>query len=260
VSDDDRYGRPPAAGTGDTPPEGASPAPASSPPERPDTLTAPRGPVPTADEPGLEESFLTVWLQPRATIRRIVTVDPTYWVVPLAAFGGITQVLSSASRETPTRSLATILLGAVVGGPLFGVFALYVAAWLTRLTGRWWLHGLATPDELRTALGWANLAHVVALPLWLLATAAFGMALFTESGGELASRSTVYVLFAGAVVGLQVWGVAIASAGVAEVQGFRSAWKGFWNILLAVLLVVAAGVAVTIAATLVLAVASGLVH
>jgi len=212
-------------------------------------------------EGGLEHAFLTVWLHPRATIRRIVTVDPSYGVVPLAAIGGITQVLASMSRRPGAdTSLANLLLGAVVGGPVFGIFALYAGAWLTRLTGRWWLHGQGSPAELRAAFGWASLAQVVMLPLWLLATAAFGLSLYTESGSDLAARSPVYALFAGAVVVLQIWGVVIVSAGIAEVQGYRSGWKGFWNLVLVLLLVVGAAVVVSVVIVGLAALAGGLLR
>ncbi len=217
---------------------------------------------PPSDQPGgLEEAFLTIWLHPRATIRRIVSVNPGYGVIALAAIGGITQVLASASRrDVPGLTLGTALLGAFVGGPVFGVLALYVGAWLTRLTGRWWLHGQARPDELRAAFGWASLPHVVSLPLWLLALAAYGEALFTETGGELAGLSPVYLLFTLAVVVLQIWGIVIASAAVAEVQGYRSGWKGFANILLALLLFVAVIAIVFVVLALLVAVGMALLR
>ncbi len=252
------------------PDEAQGPGQPPAPPPEPRTPASPAPPVPApapnpedaGGPPGdgaLEDSFLTVWLHPRATIRRIVAADPSYAVVPLAAIGGISQVLASASRrDMPGLSLGGILLGAFAGGPLFGVFALYVGAWLVRLTGRWWLHGEARPEELRAAFGWGSLPHVVALPLWLLATAAFGLALYAESGFDLGARSPLYILFTLAVAVLQVWGLVIASAGVAEVQGYRSGWKGFWNILLALLLVLVVTVVVVLVVTLLLGMATGL--
>ncbi len=243
---------PPDSGAGDVTAETTSPevTPSPAPPVSPPDAGRP------PDDVALEESFLTIWLHPRATIRRINTGNPTYWVLPLAAIGGIAQVFASASRrDLPDITLGAVLVIALIGGPIFGVVALYLGAWLTRLTGRWWLHGQARPEELRAAYGWASLPHVVALPLWLLATAAFGEALYTQSGGELAALSPVYVLFTLAVLVLQVWSLVIASAGVAEAQGYRSGWKGFANILLVVLLVLAA----TLSVVLVLAFLVGLV-
>ena len=185
--------------------------------------------------------------------------NPAYAVLPLAAVGGITQILSSAARRGEADfSPGAILLTALIAGPIFGIVALYLAAWLTRLTGTWWLHGRAGTRELRTALGWASLPHVLALPLWLLATALFGAALFTEGVLELLSRSWIYALFMLAGVILQLWGVVIASAGVAEVQGYGSAWKGFWNLVLAALIVLLAAVGLMLGLGIVAALLGGL--
>ncbi|HEX9107654.1 MAG TPA: hypothetical protein VF832_10510, partial [Longimicrobiales bacterium] len=176
---------PPSAGPGAAPAQ--PPQPAAAAPGAPLSPVAAE-PQSAGDDVALEESFLTIWLEPRATIRRIVLRDPTYRVLPLAAAGGITQVLSSAARGREANlSPGGILLTALIAGPIFGIVALYLTAWLTRLTGGWWLHGRAGSGELRTALGWASLAHVLALPLWLLATALFGAALFRETTFDLAS-------------------------------------------------------------------------
>jgi hypothetical protein len=190
------------------------------------------------DDVPLAESFLTVWLRPRETVRRIVARKPTYMVLAIAALGGIPQVLAAFPATDQRASLDVILLAGLLLGPFLGVFSLYLGAWLTGLSGRWFLAGRASGVELRTALGWSGLPHVVALPLWLLATAAFGAQMYTARS-ELLTGSPVYLLFALTNLALQLWGLVIASHGLAEVQGYASAWKGFWNLVLGFLLALA---------------------
>jgi len=215
-----------------------SPAPSAFGPGAPQPEPEPLPPSGDPDHAGLAESFLTVWLRPRETVRRIVARDPRYMVLAIAALGGIPQLLATLPRGDRALPLDTTLLAGLLAGPLFGMAGLYFGGWLTRLAGRWFLRGPAGGVELRAALGWAALPHVVALPLWLLATAAFGAELYT-AGSELIFRSPIYALFALTNLALQVWSLVIACHGVAEVQAFGSAWKGLWNLVLGFLLALA---------------------
>lgn len=210
-------------------------------------------PAPEAPAPPLADSFFTIWLQPRVTLRRIVARDPGYMVVPIVALAGIPQLLAAMPQAAEGRPLGTVLLIGLLCGPLFGFLGLYVAAWLAHAAGHRLLHGRATQRELRTAIAWSEVPHVLALPLWLLATPVFGAALYTGTRGDL-FQSPLYVLFVAANALLQVWGLVIASHGVAEVQGYASAWKGFWNLVLGALLLAAGLAAFTLAAILVTAI------
>lgn len=247
MSDDDPSGEPEPderwpSGSGGAPLEGAAP-PAGRRPAGPDDELAPGWDAPQDASPyeelPLADAFLTMWVRPRQTIRRIVRRNPRYAVVPLAAVAGITSVLATMANRGggQTLSVGGVLLSALVGGPILGLIGIFLGGWLVRLTGRWFLEGRGGPQEVRAALAWAELPSIAALPLWLFATAAFGASLFQESAGELFGASVVYALFAICVTALRIWGIALAGAALAEVQGYRSAWKGLLNLLLAVLLV-----------------------
>jgi hypothetical protein len=210
------------------------------------------GPPPDAEDAALADALLEVWAHPRRTIRRIVARDPRYLVVPLAALGGIAQAFATmANRGGGERlSLAGVLVVALLGGPLLGVVGLYVGGWLVALTGRW-LQGVATVREVRAALAWASLPESVALPLWLLATAALGRALYDQTTADLVAGGGLYALFVIAVSALRLTEIVLGANTVAEVQGYRSVWMGVLNLLLAGLTFAAAAVVIGVAIFLV---------
>lgn len=239
----------------DPPEPGAPPQPLGwEEPPRAVSSDSPEEPGPDAAEGAatghdlpLSDSFLTIWLQPRDTIRRIVRRNPRYFVIALAAIAGITSSLSSMPGRSggAEDSVRQLLLVAFLAGPLLGLLGVFLGGWLVRLTGRWLLEGRGGAREVRAALAWGELPGVVALPLWLLATAAFGTAVLAQRTFDLVGASPVYALFAISIVGLRTWGLILTAHTVAEVQGYRSAWKGLLNLLLAVLLIgLVAGAAV----------------
>src|SRR5262245_22540383 len=68
-----------------------------------------------------ENPFWTIWLKPRATIRGIVSTNPSLGVLPIAIVGGILEVLQlqSLAFVGDQLSLLSILLIALVFGPPF---------------------------------------------------------------------------------------------------------------------------------------------
>ncbi|MBI5687302.1 MAG: YIP1 family protein [Verrucomicrobia bacterium] len=186
--------------------------------------------------------FLTIWLSPRETIRRIVEWNPNYWVIALACLAGIGQAFDQASMknigdETPTALIFAI---ALVAGPLVGLLQLWIGYQLIRWTGRW-LGGMASREHLRTALAWGYVPAVFALtlliPEWLIA----GPELFTKQTPHLNAHPglLMFLKALGAVGGmLGIWSIVTTCHTVAEVQGYRSAWRGLANLLLPFTLVI----------------------
>lgn len=178
---------------------------------------------------------------PRDTVRRIVERDPRYVVLPLAALSGIDQVLERASGRGAgdTLDLTTILLMAVVAGPLGGLLSLFVGALLLRWTGSW-LGGRAPALHVRTAMAWGSLPAIYAMVLWVPSIAVFGRSLFTSElpsiGGD-ASRALLFDALIMAEVVVAVWSFVVFLHALGEVQGF-SAWRALGNVFLAVLVVV----------------------
>ncbi|HEM46828.1 MAG TPA: YIP1 family protein [Alphaproteobacteria bacterium] len=190
-------------------------------------------------EPQAIDPWLAMWTKPRATIREIVRTDASYGVLPLAALGGVAQVLDRASARNLGDEYATgaILLVAALAGPVAGIAGIYIGAWLLRLTDGW-LGGEAPSAHLRTALAWGNLPTAAGLLLWVPALALVGGEMFTAATPQLDGQPllALFLLPIGlAWIALAIWSLVLVVLGVAEVQGF-SGWRALGNLLLAALL------------------------
>lgn len=197
---------------------------------------------PPPSEPAVFQPWREIWLHPRATIRRLVAFDPSYMVLPLAALAGVTEAFSRASsrNQGDHTTLFGIILMAVVFGALGGLLSLWFGSHLIRWTGDW-LGGRAPRDHLRTAIAWSSLPSVVALGLTVLEIVIFGKELFTTQTPRLDSSATLSgLLFLMGLIELVlgVWSLVLLAKTVAEVQGYRSAWRGLGNVVLAGLVVI----------------------
>lgn len=191
--------------------------------------------------------FQSIWMSPRKTIRRIVATDPTLHVMLLAGLAGIGKVLDRAALRGQGDDIpASVILGiAIILGPLGGLFSLWVGSHLVRISGAW-IGGIAPREHLKAAIAWSSVPAVAALPLWIPSFALMGSELFTSESPLFDTRveqqPLIWIPFV--AIGLietilGIWGIVLVCNTIAEVQGFRSAWAGLGNIILAgVLLIV----------------------
>lgn len=180
--------------------------------------------------------FLTIWLRPRETIRRIVKWNPNYCVIWLACLAGIAENLDtfSAGNAGDKYPSAMIIAIALVMGPLVGLVLLWINSLLIRWTGKW-IGGTASRKTIRTALAWSCVPTAFALLLIIPKLLIAGPELFKASMPHLDSNPCLWIPFAvldWIEVVLVVWSFVTLCHTVAEVQGYRSAWRGLGNFLL----------------------------
>ena len=186
--------------------------------------------------------FLTIWFHPRRTIRQIVTRDPTLYVIPLACIAGIGEILSQASLQNLGEmvSLPGILGLACVLGPIGNLIQLFFSAFFIRWSGSW-IGGVASSEQVRTAIAWSALPGIITIPLWIPLLILFGEEMFTLEKPLLVAQPFAYEFLMGLFIikfTLGCWAMIMLCNTLAEVQGFRSAWVAFWNLLLASLVIV----------------------
>ncbi len=195
-------------------------------------------------EPAAEvlNPWVSIWRQPRATIRQIVASDPERYVTAIAAITGASSTLNRASNHNAGDKLDfwQILAIGLLVGPIAGVVGLYLGAVLVRWTGKW-MGGQASTLHLRAAMAWASVPLVVAAVVWLPELLMVGREMFTAETPRLDARPGLALLMLAmfvleAVAG--IWAFVLNCKCVGEVQGF-SAWKALGNLLLAFLLLVA---------------------
>ncbi|MGO9606940.1 MAG: Yip1 family protein [Candidatus Binataceae bacterium] len=187
--------------------------------------------------------FLTIWVEPRATIRRIVDTDPRRNVIALAAIGGGLGVLASSwfvALANPGSTSAWWPIGVVLKaalGCLWGIVGLYSGGWLIGLACRV-LGGVASYVEMRAALAWGNIAEIAATTL-TIAIVLLGIVSPPEfKGGGIHWPTGAKIELAVLNGSLGIWGMVIQLKCLGEVNRF-SAWRALGAILLMVVVLVA---------------------
>ncbi len=180
--------------------------------------------------------WFSIWTQPRATIQQIIQTDSEKQVLLLAALAGIGTALDRASMKNlgDTMDLSSILMIAIIAGPLGGIVSLYFGSLLVRWTGRW-IGATGTPETIRAAFAWANVPIIWALLLWLPELGLFGKELFTANTPEIDASlplSFTYVGFMLLETTIAIWTIVVFLKCLGQVQGF-TAWRALANVLLA---------------------------
>jgi Yip1 domain len=118
--------------------------------------------------------FFSIWIDPRATIRRIVDSDPTRHVLALAAIGPALGTLvvqwSRAMNGTASQSVLWPLWVAffVTVRVGLGILSLYILGAVFKWSGRL-LGGTASSVEVRAALAWSQIPAILGAIILLLA-------------------------------------------------------------------------------------------
>lgn len=190
--------------------------------------------------PAQPNPWFTIWTRPRATIQSIVSRDPTYLVIPLAALSGVSHTLDRASTKNLGDSfgLPALFAFSIVMGIISGIVGLYLFGFLLRVTGKW-LGGQGSPVNIRAAIAWSSVPIVWALLLWVPELLVFGKDLFTTIAPSIADRPMVYLGFVSLELVAAIWGGVVLCKTLGQVQGF-SAWRALGSLALAVLMFTAA--------------------
>ena len=212
--------------------------------------------------PTMTQAFLTIWYEPRATIRRIVDSDPRTGVIALVALTGVFGPLANLAVGSPvaftigahaihffqSHTWRLINLAMVAAGPLLAIVMLYTNGALLRWAGGL-LGGTAHAFEVRAALAWSTIPSLMTSLLYLC-VALLGLvpapqipepshdpraaldSMIHAWSTPFAGVGVVFVIFG-------IWGLVVLVKCVAEVHRF-SAWKALAAQLIAMLTSMAA--------------------
>ncbi len=180
--------------------------------------------------------WLSMWVKPRATIQQVIETDPTRWVLLLVALNGVFDVFDRAMAKNMGNQLdwTSILLLAIITGPLFGVIGLYLFGWLIGWTGRW-IGGKGTHENIRAAIAWATIPTIWALALWTPMLGIFGQDMFVSPTNLSSNDPNLlynFWIFGIVLFFAEITSFIILFQALGQVQGF-SAWRAFGNVVLA---------------------------
>jgi hypothetical protein len=202
--------------------------------------------------------WLTIWADPRATIRKIVATNPRRGVhataVLTGALGFLALSLFGRARMSLLFPPGVVLIGTIVAAPL--AVALVYAETLICLLSGWARGGNGAMVQVRAAVAW-SWTPLVWISLIAIATLRFARVFrVVFESGRIALIYTPAGRFLAAATGiLFAWSFFIGAKCLAEVHGF-SVWKGAQ----AKLITVAVMLTGTLAAICLIAVGYEVVH
>jgi signal peptidase I len=175
--------------------------------------------APDATEAPTSSPWLSVWINPRRTVERILATQSGWDVLLLAALGTISEI---AAQLIPTSGLPAalpdwrILAALVLLGAAAGILALYLTACFLKWTGAL-LGGRASMATIRAAVAWGGAPFAIGVPICLVVF--FALALSGLAKGPFVAIVLQLILL---VLGL--WALVLALWMYGRVQGF-----GFWR-------------------------------
>lgn len=183
-----------------------------------------------------ERPWFSWWTKPRATIQQIVDFDPSYMAVPLVLVGGVFNALNRASMRSlgDQLDLTTIIIIALIIGPVAGLISWMIFGALIKWTGGW-IGGRGDEDAIKAAIAWANIPVIFIGVLWFAEIPLFGHELFTTHTPRLDSSLPLalsLIAFSLIEVVIGIWAIVLYLRALGQVQGF-SVWKALLNSLLA---------------------------
>ena len=168
---------------------------------------------------GRVNPWLSMWTQPRHTVRSLLQIHPKYGVFPLAAIYALQSLLYFANYWSLGISFRfyAILITAIVASPIVGAIWLYVSSWVFYCTGRW-LSGKASAPQLRVAVAWSKIPTSINLLMWVALLIAHSDYVFIlDAGGP----SSLFINFITLILG--VWSLVLLIQSIREVQYFSIA-------------------------------------
>lgn len=184
-----------------------------------------------------KSNWLTIWLSPRATIRRIVAKNPNRSLWTLAAIYGFSSLLGTFQSFSlgSVLGIVPLFILALVIAPIWGYIIFAIWSWMVSWTGRW-LKGMGDFQTVRAAYAWSCVPILFSGLIWVVMLIVFGSALFAvPAGGQAifpqAQAILLLALLLGKVV-LSIWSLVIYLNALAEVQGF-SILRAIGNVVIA---------------------------
>ncbi len=160
--------------------------------------------------------WMTMWSQPKTTIRALVHARPTYGVFYLAAvyaLQGFFFYFNWWSLGLHTHYYTLLFLGVLLS-PFIGFLWLYFMGFLFQITG-YWLRGTAPSLHLRTAIAWSKIPYSIALLMWLILILINSDYVFIQDAG---GPSSIFVNLITLILG--IWSLILLIQGIREVQQF----------------------------------------
>ena len=183
--------------------------------------------------------WVSIWREPRKTIRNIVNYYGNKYVFTLAYLTALVYNINGLNDSTPEidTTLIDIFYPAFLKSLTIGLMAFYFFGFLLYLSGKVF-KGKATKGEVYIAMAWSSIPTISGLFLWIPKLLLFGKEWFNENSdlwdNELYLYPALFIILLDVV--LLFYGTAIFIIALSEVQGF-SKWKAFFSSLVVFIII-----------------------
>lgn len=174
--------------------------------------------------------WISIWANPKQTIRSIVSTNPKKRFFILAAIFGLSFCISNAMAVAVYQNVSIVLslLVALIISPFIGAVVLYIGAWFLWGIGKWF-NGQAPFQHVLAAYAWSRVPTIIVVVMWFLLLAIGGPDSIVQYKQD---ASISFVVLISLIV--QIWSIVLLIQSLQEVQGY-SVWKAFGNWLVAVI-------------------------
>ncbi|NGX45826.1 MAG: hypothetical protein K940chlam2_01006 [Chlamydiae bacterium] len=184
--------------------------------------------------------WLSIWVKPRETIRKILRFNPRHRFVILSGLYGFPMLLHIAQNLSLGENFSAlgIIVVSLILSIFVGMLGIVVATALLTWTGRW-IGGGGSFINVRAAVTWSNVPNIFSVIVWLALIWLWGGNVFMEEFAEAPSPGINQAILGGAMVVqavIAVWSFIMLIKGLGEAHGFSS-WKGILNVLIPFFLV-----------------------
>jgi hypothetical protein len=169
--------------------------------------------------------WISMWAEPRSTIRKIVSVSPKFGAVYLVSIYVLQIFFHLFSFLNLTGSIYLFFILAFIASPILGMAWLYFSGAILYLTGRW-LKGTAPFNHLLAAIAWSKIPMSLSLFMWFVlfvANQEVGPSYHPKGAEE------VFIILISLI--LTFWSGILLFQSIRELQGF-SPRRTFVNMLL----------------------------
>lgn len=178
--------------------------------------------------------WLSIWTQPRQTIKQIINTNPSLQIIPLCMVYGFPVLMHLARFFALGTALPTwsILLISIVLSPIAGFIGISFWSVLLMWTGKW-VGGKSNYLNIRASVAWSNVPNLVNGAIWLFLGFVVGAELFLPVVAKGISTNMAKFVLILSVIQLiaMIWGLVILIMTLAEVQKF-SIWRAIANIVI----------------------------
>jgi hypothetical protein len=182
----------------------------------------------------------SIWFNPRETIKSADASDSATLRFFLLWGWGAAYAYDRTSSSAVIASwpfVAQLIFPACVG-IIGGFFYFYPVGFVVDVTNSWF-GGKALSRQIRRALILGGIPKAASLLGYAALAVVFRREMFVaDSLADMPLiRSTFYYLMVFGIFSLSIWSMITMACALAEVQGYRSAWKAYLHIVVAFLLV-----------------------